>query len=116
MAFADGRPSLTAVTTLIGESLGNISNPPAGIPGFSLNFASGAGGQVTYPNINFKWSSTPGAKRYEVAVEIQYTERIWADPAHTQLVSETEKGPGGTWVRRRPMTTRGRGDQAADQR
>ena len=91
VAFADGRPSLTAVTTLIGESLGNISNPPAGIPGFSLNFASGAGGQVTYPNINFKWSSTPGAKRYEVAVEIQYTERIWADPAHTQLVSETEK-------------------------
>ena len=91
VAFADGRPALTAVTTLIGESLGNISNPPAGIPGFSLNFASGTGGTVTYPNINFKWSSTPGAKRYEVAVEVKYTERIWADPAHTQLVSETEK-------------------------
>jgi len=91
VAFADGRPSLTAVTTLIGESLGNISNPPAGIPGFSLNFASGTGGQVTYPNVNFKWSSTPGAKRYEVAVEVKYTERIWADPAHTQLVSETDR-------------------------
>lgn len=91
VAFADGRPALTAVTTLIGESLGNISNPPAGIPGFSLNFASGTGGTVTYPNINFKWSSTPGAKRYEVAVEVKYTERIWADPAHSQLVSETEK-------------------------
>ena len=91
VAFTDGRPALKAVTTLIGESLGNISNPPAGIPGFSLNFASGTGGTVTYPNINFKWSSTPGAKRYEVAVEVKYTERIWADPAHTQLVSETDK-------------------------
>lgn len=91
VSFADGRPPLTATTTLIGESLGNISNPPAGIPGFSLNFASGTGGQVTYPNINFKWSSTPGAKRYEASVEIQYTERIWVDAAHTQLAAETEK-------------------------
>jgi hypothetical protein len=62
--FADGRSPLTGVTTLIGESLGNISNPPSGIPGFSLNFASGSGGFVTYPNVNFKWSSTTGAKRY----------------------------------------------------
>jgi len=91
VAFADGRPSLTATTTLIGESLGNISNPPAGIPGFSLNFASGTGGLVTYPNVNFKWSSTPGAKRYEAAVEIKYTERIWVDAAHTQLASETDR-------------------------
>ena len=41
VAFADGRLPLTAVTTLIGSSPGNISNPPAGIPGFNLNFASG---------------------------------------------------------------------------
>jgi len=91
VAFADGRAPLTATTTLIGESLGNISNPPAGIPGFSLNFASGTGGLVTYPNINFKWSSTPGAKRYEAAVEVKYTERIWSDPAHTQLAAETDR-------------------------
>ena len=91
VAFADGRAPLTATTTLIGESLGNISNPPAGIPGFSLNFASGTGGLVTYPNINFKWSSTPGAKRYEAAVEVKYTERIWSDPTHTQLAAETER-------------------------
>ena len=91
VAFTDGRPSLTATTTLIGESLGNISNPPAGIPGFSLNFASGTGGLVTYPNVNFKWSSTPGAKRYEAAVEIKYTERIWVDAAHTELASETDR-------------------------
>ena len=89
--FADGRVPLTGVTTLIGESLGNISNPPSGIPGFSLNFASGSGGFVTYPNVNFKWSSTTGAKRYEAAIEVLYTERVWADAAHTVLASETEK-------------------------
>lgn len=91
VSFADGRAPLTALTTLIGSSPGNISNPPSGIPGFNLNFASGAGGQVTYPNINFKWSSTPGAKRYEAAIQVHFTERIWADAAHTQLVSETER-------------------------
>lgn len=91
VSFADGRPPLTAVTTLIGSSPGNISNPPAGIPGFSLNFASGAGTQVSYPNINFKWSSTSGAKRYEAALHIHFTERIWSDAAHTQLASETER-------------------------
>jgi hypothetical protein len=89
--FADGRSPLTAVTTLIGESLGNISNPPSGIPGFSLNFASGSGGLVNYPNVNFKWSSTPGAKRYEASIEIKFKERIWTDPAHTMLASESER-------------------------
>jgi len=91
VSFADGRAPLTAVTTLIGSSLGNISNPPAGIPGFNLNFASGTAGQVTYPNVNFKWSSTPGAKRYEASIVVHFTERIWADAAHTELVSETER-------------------------
>ena len=47
VTFADGRAPLTGVTTLIGSSPGNISNPPAGIPGFNLNFASGAGTQVS---------------------------------------------------------------------
>lgn len=89
--FSDGRSPLTAVTTLIGASPGNITNPPAGIPGFNLNFASGTGGQVTYPNVNFKWSSTPGAKRYEAGLVIHFTERIWADAAHTELVSETDR-------------------------
>jgi hypothetical protein len=91
VGFADQRAPLTAVTTLIGGSPGNISNPPAGIPGFNLNFASGAVGQVTYPNINFKWSSTPGAKRYEASIAVYFTERIWADAAHTNLVSETDR-------------------------
>ena len=91
VTFADGRVPLTGVTTLIGSSPGNISNPPSGIPGFNLNFASGAGTQVSYPNVNFKWSSTSGAKRYEAAIEVHFTERIWADAAHTQLSSETER-------------------------
>ena len=91
VSFADGRAPLTATTTLIGESLGNITNPPSGIPGFSLNFASGTGNSVTYPNINFKWSSTPGAKRYEVSVNVMFTERVWVDAAHTELASETER-------------------------
>ena len=91
VTFADGRAPLTGVTTLIGSSPGNISNPPSGIPGFNLNFASGAGTQVSYPNVNFKWSSTSGAKRYEAAIEVHFTERIWADAAHTQLSSETER-------------------------
>ena len=91
VTFADQRLPLTAVTTLIGSSPGNISNPPAGIPGFNLNFASGAAGQVTYPNVNFKWSSTPGAKRYEASIAVHFTERIWADAAHTNLVSETDR-------------------------
>ena len=91
VSFADGRLPMTAVTTLIGSSPGNISNPPAGIPGFNLNFASGSGSQVSYPNINFKWSSTAGAKRYEASIEVMFTERIWVDAAHTQLASETER-------------------------
>lgn len=91
VSFADGRPPLTAVTTLIGSSPGNITNPPAGIPGFNLNFASGSGDLVTYPNINFKWSSTAGAKRYEAAMEVHFTERVWADAAHTVLSAEVER-------------------------
>ena len=46
---------------------------------------------MSYPNINFKWSSTAGAKRYEASIEVMFTERIWVDAAHTQLASETER-------------------------
>ena len=90
ISFADSSAPITAVTTLIGNAVGNISNPPAGLPGFGLNWASTGGGFSSYQKINFKWSTTEGAKRYEVGLKIYYTERLWADAAHTNLVSETD--------------------------
>ena len=46
---------------------------------------------MTYPNVNFKWSSTPGAKRYEASIAVTFTERIWADARIHDLVSETDR-------------------------
>jgi hypothetical protein len=90
ITFEDGSTPISAVTTLIASAIGNISNPPAGLPGFGLNWASTGGGSSSYQRINFKWSTTDGAKRYEVGLRIFYTERLWADAAHTEMVSETE--------------------------
>ena len=89
--FPDGTATISALTTLIGSATGNITNPPAGLPGFAMNWASTGGGFSSYPNVNFRWSTTPGAKRYEVGLRIYYTEMLWADGAHTELVSETER-------------------------
>ena len=107
VAFTDGRPSLTATTTLIGESLGNISNPPAGIPGFSLNFASGTGGLVTYPNVNFKWSSTPAPSAMRPPWKSSTRSASGSMRPTPSSRRRRTASSGGTWARRAPRMTRG---------
>jgi hypothetical protein len=60
------------------------------VPNFKLGFAN-IGFATTYPDVSFKWSSTSGGFRYEPQLVVHYTEHLWADDAHTQLVSTTEK-------------------------
>ena len=83
-----GKPSVAAITDVIGSSPGAISFPPAGNTSFKLNWASVSGSGTTYFNQTFKWNTLPNARRYEATLRIYLTERVWADLNHTQLVEE----------------------------
>ena len=87
--FADGT-SVRGETRGISEVAGNITQPPPGVPNFKLGFAN-IGFATTYPDVSFKWSSTAGGFRYEPQLVVHFTEHLWADDAHTQLVSSAEK-------------------------
>ena len=87
--LADGT-TVRGETMGIAEVAGNITQPPPGVPNFKLGFAN-IGFATTYPDVTFKWSSTPGGFRYEPQLMVHYTERVWQDDAHTVLVSESEK-------------------------
>lgn len=79
-----------ATTNMIANQIGNITQPPPGLSNFKYGFAS-IGFQTTYPNIKFKWSSTAGARRYDISLNIHITERIWNDLQHTDLFEERER-------------------------
>lgn len=85
-----GDSSAEATTNMIANQIGNITQPPPGVPNFKLGFVS-LGFQTTYPDITFKWSSTAGAKRYDITVMIHVMERIWEDLGHTVLLEEKER-------------------------
>jgi hypothetical protein len=83
----DDTTDVEATTNLIGETVGNITQPPMGVDNIKLGFASVGSSQVTYPDYTFKWSSTEGASRYDAVLLVHFTEHYWADDAHTVLDS-----------------------------
>ena len=85
-----GNASAEATTNMIANQIGNITQPPPGVANFKLGFVS-LGFQTTYPDITFKWSSTAGAKRYDITVMVHVMERIWEDLSHTVLLEEKER-------------------------
>ncbi|MDG2208769.1 MAG: hypothetical protein P8K81_02145, partial [Flavobacteriales bacterium] len=85
-----GNAGAEATTNMIANQIGNITQPPPGVANFKLGFVS-LGFQTTYPDITFKWSSTAGAKRYDITVMVHVMERIWEDLSHTVLLEEKER-------------------------
>jgi len=82
---------ITSSTNMIAEQIGNITQPPPGVNNFKLGFASVSPQTTIYPDITFKWSSTSGASRYDIAVFIHVIERVWNDLGHTDLAEERER-------------------------
>ena len=90
IALADGdHPH--AFTNLIAPVVGNITQPPSGVATFKYGFANIGQNITTFPDITFKWASTPGASRYDVSMTIAVTEHLWADEAHTDLLETIER-------------------------
>ena len=83
----DDTIEVEAITNMIDVALGNITQPPMGIDNLKLGFASVGLTNVTYPDYTFKWSSTPGAARYDAALRVHFMENYWADDFHTILDS-----------------------------
>jgi hypothetical protein len=90
VVLADGDHP-TATTNLIASVTGNITQPPAGVSTFKYGFANIGPFTTTFPDITFKWSSTTGASRYDVAMEIMIQEQVWANEAHTDLVETRDR-------------------------
>ncbi|MBN31770.1 MAG: hypothetical protein CL845_07260 [Crocinitomicaceae bacterium] len=90
IGIASETEEVSSTTNMIAEQIGNITQPPPGVNSFKLGFAS-PGFTTTYPDITFKWSSTAGASRYDIAVLIHVVERIWNDLEHTDLLEERER-------------------------
>lgn len=87
----DDTVNVSAVTNMIGVTVGNITQPPMGIDNLKLGFASVGSTVVQYPNYNFRWSSTPGASRYDAVLVVHYVENYWADDFHTELDSTKQR-------------------------
>ena len=83
----DDTVEVSASTNMIGETIGNITQPPMGIDNVKLGFASVGSSIVQYPTYTFRWSSTPGASRYDAVLVVHYVEHYWADDFHTELDS-----------------------------
>ena len=83
----DDTTEVEASTNMIALGLGNITQPPMGIDNLKMGFASVGTTNVTYPDYTFKWSTTPGAARYDAAIRVHFMENYWADDFHTILDS-----------------------------
>lgn len=88
--LADGHVA-EAETDMIEAITGNINQPPPGVSNFKYSLANIGPSLTTYPILTFKWSSAPGARRYDASLRVHVVERVWSDLAHTQLVREQEE-------------------------
>ena len=81
--------SVTSTTNMIAEQIGNITQPPPGVIDYEVPFVSGSANTgFNFPDVRFKWNSTPGASRYDAKILIHLTERQWSNELHTDLLSE----------------------------
>jgi len=87
----DDTTEVEAITNMISVTLGNITQPPMGVDNIKLSFANVGSSNVTYPDYNFEWSSTPGAARYQATLVVHYVEHYWADDFQTTLDSSAAK-------------------------
>ena len=87
----DDTVNVSAVTNMIGVTVGNITQPPMGVDNIKLGFASVGSSFVQYPDYTFKWSSTEGASRYDAVILVHYIEHYWADDFQTVLDSSKAK-------------------------
>ena len=87
----DDTVDVVSQTNLIASVVGNITQPPMGVPNIKMGFASVGNSSVTYPDYTFKWTSTEGAARYDAVLNIHYIEHYWADDNHTVLDSSKAK-------------------------
>lgn len=81
--------NVTSTTNMIAEQIGNITQPPPGVINYKVPFVSGSANTgFNFPDVRFKWNSTPGASRYDAKMLIHLTERQWSNELHTDLLSE----------------------------
>lgn len=90
LELADGDEA-EAETDMIAAIAGNITQPPPGVSNFKYSFANIGPSFTNYPILTFKWSSAPGARRYDASMRVHVVERMWEDLAHTVLAEERER-------------------------
>lgn len=87
----DNKDDVTGSTTLIETLPGTITRPPTGFQGASINWAQVVNGQVSFIDYNFKWNSSPNARRYEATLVIHITEYVYADQTQQVLLETIPK-------------------------
>ena len=86
------KEDVSSSTNVIASVPGSITFPPQGNPNFKLNWATVDNfSNINYSDPVFKWSSSANASRYEASLNIYFTEHVWSDIQHTQLVSSTPR-------------------------
>jgi len=87
----DDTVDVEAQTNLVKSVVGNITQPPIGVPNYTMGFAQVNTINVNYPEFTFKWTSTEGASRYDAVLVVHYVENYWADDNLTVLDSTKAK-------------------------
>ena len=89
----DSKDPVSAVSNVVDfpTNNSNILQPPPGVSSYTLNLANVTELGTHYNNFVFKWNSSPNSGRYEVSLNFHYTENLWADDLHTDLISSTDK-------------------------
>ena len=91
LRLPDGK-EVRATTTMVESSIGAISYPPPGVPGFEMGLANlTSTGAASYSDFIFRWNSSPGASLYSASLVVNYSEIYHADDAWTVVDSTVDR-------------------------
>ena len=91
LRLPDGK-EVSATTTMVESSVGAISYPPPGVPGFEMGLASlNSTGAASFSDFTFRWNSSPGASLYSASLVVNYSEIYHADDAWSVVDSTVER-------------------------
>jgi hypothetical protein len=83
------RPDIESTTNLVKAQTVNFQTPQ---PGTFLSMAqyNTVSQSINYnDNVNIKWTPVDNVDMYDLTIRFSYTEEVYADDAHTQLLSTT---------------------------
>ena len=91
LRLPDGK-EVNATTTMVESSIGAISYPPPGVPGFEMGLANlNSTGSASYSDFIYRWNSSPGASLYSASLVVNYSEIYHADDAWTTVDSTVNR-------------------------